>query len=42
MAKKDLGVPRFFIAYAKEGSYAVVGLLARYDIDKHLSASVTE
>ncbi|SDU43338.1 TonB-dependent siderophore receptor [Pseudomonas yamanorum] len=27
-------------AEAKEGSYAVVGLLARYDIDKHLSASV--
>ncbi|WP_238786036.1 TonB-dependent siderophore receptor [Pseudomonas sp. S35] len=27
-------------AEAKEGSYAVVGLLARYDIDKHLSASL--
>lgn len=27
-------------AEAKEGSYAVVGLLARYDIDKHLSASI--
>ncbi|MCK6190649.1 TonB-dependent siderophore receptor [Pseudomonas sp. EYE_354] len=27
-------------AQAKEGSYAVVGLLARYDIDKHLSASL--
>ncbi|NWB68559.1 TonB-dependent siderophore receptor [Pseudomonas sp. K5002] len=25
---------------AKEGSFAVVGLLARYDIDKHLSASL--
>ncbi len=27
-------------AEAKHGSFAVVGLLTRYDIDEHLSASV--